>query len=143
MAVHLQVQDRALPKFIISHVIRVYVALELVAVFIMVGADQPLPILCIPFLIDLRKRTKDRLLIIQDPLMLVYLLKFVLHAVESVEDVELGLLGLQRAAAVGKAVGLLVQCAEVVQVLLDLFAVPGVFDRFVGGELAAVDEVFV
>lgn len=109
----------------------------------MVGADQPLSILRVSFLIDLRKRTKDGLLIIQYALMLVDLLKLVLHAVKSIEDVELRLLGLQGTAAVGKTVGLLVQRTEVVQVLLDLFAVPGVFYCFVGGELAAVYEVFV
>lgn len=46
--------------------------------------------------------------------MFMYLLKLVLHAVQSIEDVELSFLGLQRTAAIGKAVGLLIKCAEVV-----------------------------
>ena len=59
--------------------------------FIVAGTDQPFPVFSITFLVDLRKRPKDGLLIIQNALMLVNLLKLVLHAVESVEDVELRL----------------------------------------------------
>lgn len=143
VAVHLQVEDRALPELVIRHVVRVQVALELVAVRVVARADQPLPVLGVPFLVGLGERVERGLLVVEDALVLVDLLELVLHAVERVEDVELGLFGLEGTAAVGEAVGLLVQRAEVVQVFLDLFAVPGVLDCLVGRELAAVDHVFV
>lgn len=56
--------------------------------------------------------------------MLIYLLEFSFHSVESLEDVGVKIIKLQWATTVGKSVGLLIKGTKIIQVLLDLFTVP-------------------